>query len=296
MNNYLQSKLLQRFAHVFMIMVSITTILPFILLISSSFTAESYLTSQGYNFFPGKFSLEAYQYLWQHSEQILRGYVITIFVTFVGTIASIFMTSMLAYPLSRQDLPFRNLLTFLVVFTLLFNGGLVPTYLIYVNYFGIKNTIWALIVPRLLMNGFNVLLMRTFFMKNIPPAIIESAKIDGASEFQIYRKIILKLSLPIMATIGLMTAVFYWNDWFNGMIYLNDPSLYSLQVILNEMLMNIRFLSNTSLGSAVSSVSRIPGTSVRMAIAVVGALPIITVYPFFQKYFVKGITLGAVKQ
>lgn len=297
MDEIISSKPLQRFSHFTMIIVSLACVLPFILLIASSFTAEDYLIADGYRFIPGEFSIEAYRYLWQHSSQILRGYGITILVTLVGTTASMFMTSMLAYPLSRRDLPLRNVLTFLVVFTLLFNGGLVPTYLIYVKYLGIKNTIFALLIPRLLMNGFNVLLMRTFFIKNIPPALIEAAQIDGASEFQIYWKIILKLSLPIMATVGLMTAVFYWNDWFNGLIFLNDPSLYSIQVILNEMLMNIRFLANNSLGNYGSSgISQIPGTSIRMAIAVIGVLPILTIYPFFQKYFVKGITIGAVKQ
>jgi len=297
MSELISSKPLQRFSHFTMIIVSLACVLPFILLIASSFTAEDYLIAEGYRFIPGEFSMEAYQYLWKHSSQILRGYGITILVTLVGTTVSMFMTSMLAYPLSRKDLPLRNVFTFLVVFTLLFNGGLVPTYLVYVKYLGIKNTIFALLVPRLLMNGFNVLLMRTFFIKNIPPALIEAAQIDGASEFQIYWKIILKLSLPIMATVGLMTAVFYWNDWFNGLIYLNDPSLYSIQVILNEMLMNIRFLSNNSLGNYGSSgINQIPGTSIRMAIAVIGVLPILTIYPFFQKYFVKGITIGAVKQ
>jgi len=297
MSELISSKPLQRFSHFTMIIVSLACLLPFILLIASSFTAEDYLIAEGYRFIPGEFSTEAYQYLWKHSSQIMRGYGITILVTFLGTTVSMFMTSMLAYPLSRRDLPLRNVFTFLVVFTLLFNGGLVPTYLVYVKYLGIKNSIFALLIPRLLMNGFNVLLMRTFFIKNIPPALIEAAQIDGASEFQIYWKIILKLSLPIMATVGLMTAVFYWNDWFNGLVYLNDPSLYSIQVILNQMLMNIRFLANTNLGNYGSSgISEIPGTSIRMAIAVIGVLPILTIYPFFQKYFVKGITIGAVKQ
>ena len=296
MSKHLKSKPLMFFSHIVFIALCLAIILPFLLLISSSVTSEEALVVHGYNFIPKQFSLEAYEYLWRHSSQLFRAYGITLLVTGVGTLTSLVITSMLAYPLSRYDLPGRRVFTFLIVFTMLFNGGLVPTYLIYVRLFGIKNTLWALIVPGLLMNGFHVMLTRTFFQKNIPPAVIESAQCAGATEFQIYRKIILPLSLPIMATIGLMTAIRYWNDWYNGMIYLNDPQLYSLQVMLNEMLMNIRFLSDTNLGGAAMGAVRIPGTSVRMAIAVVGALPIISIYPFFQKYFVQGITLGSVKE
>jgi putative aldouronate transport system permease protein len=180
---------------------------------------------------------------------------------------------------------------------LLFNGGLVPTYLLYTQYFDLKNTLLALIVPGLLMNGFNVLLMRTFFITSIPVPVLESAKIDGSGEFRILYAIILPLSLPILATIGLFQTIAYWNDWFNGLIYLTEPKLFSLQNILNRIMSDLQFLSNNSnLGvDASQGLAKLPGATVRMAIAVIGVLPILVAYPFFQKFFVKGIMIGAVK-
>lgn len=283
-------------SHIFLIIISIASIVPFIILISSSFTAEEVILREGYKFWPAEFSVAAYEYLSHNSSEIVRAYGITIFVTIFGTIVSLAMTAMLAYGLSRKDIPFRNLLTFLVFFTLLFNGGLVPTYLVYTQMFDIKNTIWALIIPGLLMNGFNILLMRSFFITSIPEPIIESARIDGAGEFKTFTSIVLPLSLPILATIGLLQTITYWNDWFNGLIYLTDPKLFSIQNILNRMLTDIQFLASGDLGANVSQAAAdIPSTGVRMAIAVVGVLPIIIAYPFFQKYLVKGIALGGVK-
>lgn len=283
-------------SHIFLILISIASIVPFIILISSSFTAEEVILREGYNFWPAEFSFAAYEYLSHNSAEILRAYGITVFVTVFGTVVSLAMTAMLAYGLSRRDVPFRNLLTFLVFFTLLFNGGLVPTYLVYTQMFDIKNTIWALIIPGLLMNGFNILLMRSFFITSIPEPIIESARIDGAGEFRTFASIVLPLSLPILATIGLLQTIIYWNDWFNGLIYLTDPNLFSIQNILNRMLTDIQFLASGDLGANMSQAAAdIPSTAVRMAIAVVGVLPIIVAYPFFQKFLVKGIALGGVK-
>ncbi len=291
-----ENKLWQWFGHLILLVVTVGCLLPFVLLIVSSFTDEQTIISNGYSFFPQKLSLVAYQYLLDQSSELLRAYGITIFVTVVGTTISLAITSMLAYPLSRRDVPLRNPLAFFVFFTMLFNGGLVPTYLIYTQYLDIKNTIWALIIPGLLMNGFNVMLMRTFFMTSIPVPVLESAHIDGASEFRTFRSIVLPLSLPILATIGLFQTIGYWNDWFNGLVYLTDPKLFSIQNILNRILTDIQFLSNNSLGSNASQgMAQMPSGTVRMAIAVVGVIPILVAYPFFQKYFVKGITIGAVK-
>jgi putative aldouronate transport system permease protein len=227
----------------------------------------------------------------------MRAYGITILITVVGTTTSLAFTSMLAYPLSRKDLPYRNPLAFYVFFTMLFNGGLVPTYFVYTQVFDMKNSLEALLIPGLLMNGFNVLLMRTFFMTTIPPAILESAKMDGAGEIRIFYKIVLPLSAPIMATIGLFQSIAYWNDWFNGMIYITNPKLFSLQNILNRIMSDIQFLSSDpSLGARASeSMMTLPSSSFRMAIVVIGVIPILLAYPFFQKHFVKGITIGAVK-
>lgn len=290
------NRITQMVSHIFLAFLAIISIIPFIILISSSFTTEEFILREGYNFIPAEFSLSAYEYLMNNSGNILRAYGITILVTVVGTTASLAITAMLAYSLSRKDLPYRNALAFFVFFTILFNGGLVPTYLVYTQVFDVKNTIWALIVPGLLVNGFNVLLMRSFFITSIPEPVIESARIDGAGEFRTFFSIVLPLSLPILATIGLLQTIVYWNDWFNGLIYITDSKMFSIQNMLNRMLSDIQFLSEGSLGTNASeAASQVPSTSVRMAIAVVGILPIIVAYPFFQKYLVKGIALGAVK-
>jgi putative aldouronate transport system permease protein len=293
---YKADRITQWVSHIFLIILSVGSIIPIIILLSSSFSSEASILKEGYSFFPKEFSFAAYEYLITNSASILRAYGITVLVTVFGTLVSLAMTALLAYGLSRRDLPYRNVFAFLVFFTLLFNGGLVPTYLVYTQVFDIKNTIWALIVPGLLMNGFNVLLMRTFFITSIPEPVIESARMDGAGEFRTFFSIILPLSLPILATIGLLQTIFYWNDWFNGLIYITEPSLFSIQNILNRMLSDIQFLASSNLGTNTSTVAaQIPTTAVRMAIAVIGFLPILIAYPFFQKYLVKGIAIGSVK-
>jgi putative aldouronate transport system permease protein len=259
-----------------------------------------------YGFFGSFLTLLAIQYSSFHSSSpkrreqgrfILNSLQISFLVTAIGTTVNLLISSLLAYPLSRKDFPLRIPLSFLVFFTLLFNGGLVPTYLTYTQMLHVKNTLFGLIVPSLLMNGFTVILIRTYFASNIPDALIESARIDGAGETLIFFRIVMPLSLPILATVGLMSGLAYWNDWFNGFIYINKPELYSLQNILNRMIRNIEFLQqNSSLsGNVGSQLSMIPTTTVRMAIATVGAVPIMVIYPFFQKYFVKGIIIGAIK-
>ncbi|MCM8710340.1 carbohydrate ABC transporter permease [Clostridium sp. SYSU_GA19001] len=290
-----QDRLFRGIAHTILAVASFLCLIPFILLFNSSFTDENILIKSGYTFFPKKLSFAAYSYLFEKAEIIGRAYGITILVTIIGTTACLVITSMIAYPLSRTDLKGRKVLTFLVVFTMLFNGGLVPTYLLYTKYLDIKNTIWALIIPRLLLNGFNILLMKSYFTNNIPSALIESAKIDGAGEYSIFFKIILPLSLPIMATVGLMSGLTYWNDWNNGLIYITDAKLNSIQLVLNQMITNIQALAATDLGSTSASNTPLPSTSVRMAIAVIAVVPVLIAYPFFQKFFVKGITVGAVK-
>ncbi|MEH7118791.1 carbohydrate ABC transporter permease [Neobacillus vireti] len=293
---YRSERITQWVSHIVLIILAAGSIIPFIILLSSSLSDEASILKEGYSFIPKEVSFAAYDYLLSNSSSILRAYGITVFVTVFGTFVSLVMTSFLAYGLSRRDLPYKNVFAFIVFFTLLFNGGLVPTYLVYTQVFDIKNTIWALIVPGLLMNGFNVLLMRTFFMTSIPEPVIESARMDGAGEFRTFFSIILPLSLPILATIGLLQTIIYWNDWFNGLIYITEPSLFSIQNILNRMLSDIQFLATSNLGSNTSTAAaQVPTTAVRMAIAVIGILPILIAYPFFQKYLVKGIALGSVK-
>ncbi|MDR6721639.1 putative aldouronate transport system permease protein [Paenibacillus amylolyticus] len=284
-------------SNIILILLSLACICPFLLLVISSLTDEQSIIQQGYSFFPETFSFAAYEYIWQQSSLIFNAYGITIFVTVVGTASSLLITSMLAYPLSRPDLPGGKFVAFLLFFALLFNGGLAPTYIIYTQIFYLKNTLAALIIPGLLMNGFSVLMMRGFFMTTVPSSVLESASIDGAREFTIYRKIVLPLSLPILAVVGLLQGLMYWNDWFNGLIYLTDPKLYSLQTVMNQLMSNIQFLSNNSSVSSLASDSmqELPTEAFRMAIAVISIAPIMLAYPFLQKYFVKGLALGAVK-
>lgn len=277
------------------ILMACASIFPFVLLVMASFTDQKAIINDGYSLLPSVFSLDAYKYMMKSSTSLFRAYGITVFITIFGTVVGLAISTMLAYPLSRSDMPLRKVMSFLVFFTLLFNGGLVSTYLIYTEFFHIKNTIWALIIPGLLTNGFYILLIRTFFSTSIPAAIIESAYIDGASEFKIFYRIVLPLSLPILATIGLMLGISYWNDWFNGLIYVTDSKLFSIQNMLNRMLSDIQFLQKSSMTNASQASSNIPTDSVRMAIAVIGIVPIFCAYPFFQKFFVKGLTLGAVK-
>lgn len=296
MNQDKESIIWQWSGHIILLICSFACLFPFLLLLTSSFTDEQTIIKNGYSFFPEKLSLEAYQYLWRESTAVFRSYGITIFITVVGTAASLAMTSMLAYPISRRDLPLKNTLTFFVFFTLLFNGGLVPTYYLYTQVFELKNTILALLIPTLLMNGFFVLLTRTFFMTTIPPELLESAKIDGAGEIKIFYAIVIPLSTPIMATIGLFQSITYWNDWFNGLIYLTNPKLFSLQNILNRIMTDIQFLStDPTLSAQAAGSMTLPMASFRMAIVVIGVIPILLAYPFFQKYFVKGIMIGAIK-
>ncbi|ANY75630.1 carbohydrate ABC transporter permease [Paenibacillus ihbetae] len=293
-----ESKLLQWSANVILGLFAAACLIPFALLVVSSLSSEASIIQNGYSFFPTEFSLDAYHYLWTHVGELGRAYGITILITAVGTVVSLAISSMLAYPLSRHDMPLKSFWTFFVFFTMLFNGGLVPTYMVYTQLFDIKNTLFGLLIPGLLMNGFNVLLVRTFFMTSIPSALIEAASIDGASEIKTFYRIVLPLSLPIMATIGLFQAIAYWNDWFNGLIYLTDARLFGIQTILNKMMTDIQFLtSNSNLAStgAGQAIMELPSTTVRMAIAAIGVLPILIAYPFFQKYFVRGITIGAVK-
>lgn len=285
----------QWFAHTIMILFSLACVLPFFLLIISSITDDQTIVAEGYSFFPSKLSFSAYNYLWTQSSQIFRAYGITVLVTFIGTTASLLITSLLAYPLSRRDLPGRIALSFIVFFTLLFNGGLVPTYMVYTQVFDVKDTIFALLIPWLLMNGFNVMLMRTFFATTIPGALLEAANMDGAGELTMYIRIILPLSLPILATVGMFQGLAYWNDWNNGLVFITDPKLFSLQNLLNRIMNDVQYLASNSNVNSGNALAQLPSETFRMAIAVIGIIPILALYPFFQKYFIKGMTIGAVK-
>ena len=287
----------QLLCHIIMGIAAVVTILPLILLFISSITANKDITLYGYSFVPKQLSMEAYSYIWNERMQIFRAYFITVFVTAVGTGVGLSISVLYAYALSKPYFPGKKFFSFFILFTMLFNGGLVPSYIMYTRYLHMKNTILALIIPGLLMNAFNVILIRSYFQNNVPLSLVEAAQIDGASEFQVVLKVVLPMSKPIIATIGLFIGVAYWNDWQNGLYYVTDEKIYSIQQILNNMLKNIEYLSKnaTSVAKSTSLAGTLPAATVRMAIAVIGLLPILVIYPFVQKYFVKGISLGAVK-
>ena len=295
MTNSKKAKRFQFWINVVLILITLSIILPFVLVFISSLTDENTLIRNGYSFFPEKFSFYAYSYIIRQGEKILRAYGITVFVTIVGTAANLAMSALLAYPLSIKKLPYRRAITFFVFFTMLFNGGLVPTYLMYVNYLHIKNTIWALIVPGFLLSANNVLMIRSYFNTSIPDALFEAAKIDGAGHMKIFTSITLPLGNPILVTMGLFSALGYWNDWTNGLYYIRDTKLYGIQNLLNKMISDLTALTQNASGASTVAIADIPSASVRMAIAFVAMLPILCLYPFLQRYFTKGIALGAVK-
>lgn len=293
-----EEKRFQILAHIILALLSVLAVIPFVLMIVSSLTDNNTLVANGYSFWPEKWSLYAYEYIFNTGNSVLHAYGISIVLTIVGTLIALILTTMLSYVISRKGLPGRGVITFLVVFTMLFNGGLVPTYMVYAKIFNVKNTFMALLVPGLLMNGFNIMLMKSYFCTNIPDEILDAAYIDGATEFQAFYKVALPLAKPIVATIALFVGIAYWNDWMNGYIYITkNTDLYSVQNLLNRMMQNIQYLSQNSsnIQQAGVGLNAIPTASVRMAMATVGVLPILVVYPFVQKYFVKGITLGGVK-
>lgn len=278
------------------IAISSLCLIPFILLVASSVSSEASIIRNGYTLFPTEFSLESYRYLLKEPAMLIRAYGISIFITVIGTVTSLIVMTLLAYPISRRDMPLRNAVSFFIFFTMLFNGGLVPTYLMYTNVFHIKNTLFALLIPGLLVSAFFVILIRTFFTMNIPNEVIESAYMDGASEFKIFARIVLPLSTPVLGAVGLFQLINYWNDWFNGLIYITDSKLYSIQVLLNTILLNAQYLaSNTNFVEDMVAADDIPNHGLKMAIAAIGVIPILVTYPFFQKYFAKGLTVGAVK-
>lgn len=292
----LSGKRFSIFSNLVLVILSLSCILPILLLLSSSFTSETALMKHGYSFIPAQFSLEAYRYLWYSRDQILTAYKMTVLATLIGTLSNVTITTLLAYPLSRSTLPGRNLFSFAVFFTLLFNGGMIPSYLMWTQVFNIKDTFWSLILPNLLMNGFGVIVMRTYFTTSIPNEILEAARIDGAGENRTLVSIVLPLSKPILSTIALLSGLAYWNDWLNGLYYLvKRTDFYTIQNLLNRLIASADFISNNAANSALTAGITVPSVGVRMAIAVIALIPIMIVYPFLQKGFVKGIVIGSVK-
>ena len=271
---------------------ALVCIIPFFLIIASSFTSESYIIKNGYVLWPKEFSTSAYELIFKNPAKILRAYGVTAFVTIIGTALSVFVNAMTGYVLQRKDFRWRNIFSFYFFFTTLFSGGLVPWNILCVKTLHLKNTIWALIIPTI-VSVWNIILVKGF-MGGIPGEITESAKIDGAGDFRIFVKLILPLSKPVVATIGLFTALAYWNDWYMCMLFIDKKELFDLQYLLYQLMGSIKALREIASQSTIS-VSSMPIESTKMALTIVATGPIILVYPFVQKYFVKGLTLGSVK-
>ena len=275
------------------ILFCILCVVPFVVAVTASFSDERVLLRSGYGFLPRGFSLQAYNMLFSTS-QIFDSYKVSIFVTIVGTLLSMTATAMMAYPLSVKKLKYRGAISFFAYFTMLFNGGLVPTYMLISKYLGMRDTVWVMILP-ILINPWNLFLLRNFFSA-IPAELHESARIDGANDVRILWQIILPVSLPALATVALFYGVAYWNQWYNAMLYIEDSKLFPLQYLIMRMMRNIELMKQMAgqAGFAVD-MSSMPSTTSKMATAIVTIGPIIIAYPFAQKYFTSGLIVGSVK-
>ena len=273
-------------------LVAIICLLPFIMLISGSFSSEQAIRFTGYGLLPKEFTLEAYRIVFKYPEKIARAYGVSIFITVTGTVLGLFITTMAAYVISRKDFKYRNVISFFFYFTTLFNGGMVSTYIFYIQYLHLKDNLLALILPGM-VKIFYLLIMRSF-VAAVPIALVESAKIDGAGEFRTFLQIVLPLLKSGLATIGLFMALGYWNDWYNAMLYMNSSEKYPLQYMLYDLLQQTQALARIASQAGIR-VESLPSNTLKLAMAVVATGPIILLYPFVQKYFVKGVTIGSVK-
>lgn len=284
------------FLNIFFIIITICCMAPLLLVISISFSDEASIRMNGYQFWPDAFSTKGYDFLLTAGDAIWRAYGISIFVTVVGTFLSLAVITLYAYPLSRRAFKYRNQFSFFAFFTMIFSGGLVPWYIVYTQLVPIKNTIWIMIVPYL-MNTWYMMIMRTFYKTTIPESIIESARMDGAGEFRTYFVIVLPLCKAGLATVGLFCTLAYWNDFYLPLVFVTDNRNFNIQYLMYQTLIAVQNLLNASnqISNTNEILASLPGESVRMAIAVISIGPIVFAYPFFQKYFVKGLTVGAVK-
>ncbi|MDF2869067.1 MAG: sugar transporter permease [Anaerocolumna sp.] len=297
--NGLDYKILQVLAYFINGIIAILCLIPFIMIISASFSSEQAITFNGFSLLPQDFTLEAYKSVFSEPMVIVRAYIVTIGLTVFGTVAGLFLQTMTAYVLSRKEFEWRNKFSFFFYFTTLFNGGLVPSFLLMTRILNLKDNYLALLFP-LLFSVFNLLIMKSYIMA-IPESLIDAAKIDGCGEFKTMYKVVMPMLKPAMATVGLFIALGYWNDWYNAMLYVSDEKMYPLQYFLYQQINNIevykRLLESSGAGGSSAAVSAMsmPTQSLRMALTVVVTGPIVLLYPFVQRYFVQGITIGAVK-
>jgi len=283
--------------NVLFFLLALSCLVPVLVVLSTSLSSEASIRESGYHLIPTAFSGDAYHYISKQGSMILRALAVSLIVTVSGTAIGIVLTATMGYALSRDQYKLKGLLTWIVFIPMVFNGGLVSSYYINANFLGLKNTLWALILP-LAVSSFNVIICKTFFKSTIPDGLIESAEIDGAGQFRIFFSIVMPISLPLIATIGLFLCFGYWNDWFQSMLYIDDQKLYSLQALLNSLMSNVDALAKNASSMGVSYaalVATMPKESARMAVAIIIVVPVAFAYPFFQKYFISGLTVGAVK-
>jgi putative aldouronate transport system permease protein len=285
------------FFHLIFIVLALLCLVPVMVVLSISLSSEASIRETGYQIVPSALSGDAYNYIVKQGSMIMRALGVSVFVTVLGTFIGVLLTTSMGYALSRSNFKLKGLLTWIVFIPMVFNGGLVSSYYINSTLLGLSNTIWALILP-LAVSSFNVIICKTFFKSTIPDGLLESAEIDGAGQFRIFFTIVLPISLPVLATIGLFLCFSYWNDWFQSMLYIDDQNLYSLQALLNSLMSNVDALARNASAMGVSYaqlVATIPKESARMAVAIIIVLPVALAYPFFQKYFISGLMVGAVK-
>ena len=279
-------------------LISLLMIVPMVLILIVSFSSDASISNVGFSFWPAEWSLEGYQYLFKMGDQVLDSYLITIFYTVTGTIMSLSVMSMFAYVIAQRNFVAKKFFTWMLFFTMLFSGGLVPSYILNVRYLNMYDTVWVFLLPSL-VSAYNVILLRTFIQTTIPDTLFEAAKIDGAGHFRIFVQIVLPLFKAGLATIGLFNVVARWNDWFTGMLYIDTPQLVPIQTLLQKIQSQIDFLKNNAAVAGtpdgITLLRSLPTQSLRMACVVIIVLPVLMAYPFFQRYFVSGLTIGSVK-
>jgi putative aldouronate transport system permease protein len=281
--------------NVLLIIACVLTLIPIYVIVIASITSEGSLAANGYRLWPEEFSGSAYRFLFSQGSIVITAYINTVISTVVGTIMAVIMVGLYAYPLSRDNFKFGTFFTFFAFFTMLFSGGLVSYYMVTRQVLGLYNTLWALFLPSA-FSPFWVIVMRTFYKLNVPNEIVEAARMDGAGEWRTFMQIVVPLSIPGLATVALFSAIGIWNNFFNCLLLVDDARYFSLQFTIYTTLNNIRFLlENADKMQGLVNISELPSQTFRMAMAVVTVGPIILAYPFFQRYFIKGLTIGAIK-
>lgn len=281
--------------NVFFIILAVLCMYPLALVLMVSFTDELSIPMYGYSIFPKEFSLAAYEYAFTNFGAIGRAYMVSIGVTLIGGILGLLIMALYAYPLAREDFRYKAVFNLIAVITMLFSGGLIPTYMVYVRLLGLKDSYLALILPSL-FSAFYLMIIRTFYRTNVPKSLIEAAQIDGGSEYYIFFKIVLPLAKPALATVLMFSMLVYWNDWYYPLLYIKKVDHYNLQYLLYNMQMKVDSLVMAASHSGAVDLTQIPTETARMAMAIIAIGPIVLAYPFFQRYFQKGITLGATKE